>query len=97
MNNEEKNTYMIIQMTAALFDPMKKKPAFEIFISELTERAKIGCVSFYRNYHSKEDILKQESDRLIRQWGRRFEADPSSGPEGLFPSLFDFYREHREF
>ena len=62
MNNEEKNTYMIIQMTAALFDPMKKKPAFEIFISELTERAKIGCVSFYRNYHSKEDILKQESE-----------------------------------
>lgn len=62
MNNEEKNTYMKIQMIAALLDLMKKKPAFEIFISELTERAKIGRVSFYRNYHSKEDILKQESE-----------------------------------
>lgn len=29
--------------------------------------------------------------------GIRFEAAPSSRPEGLFPSLFDFYREHREF
>ena len=80
---------MKIQMTAALLDIMKKKPAFEIFISELTERAKIGRVSFYRNYHSKEDILKQELDRLIRQWGRRFEADPSSGPEGLFSIMME--------
>ncbi len=88
---------MKIQMIAALLDLMKKKPAFEIFISDLQKKAKIGRVSFFRNYHRKEDILKQESDRLIRQWGRRFEADPSSGPEGLFPSLFDFYREHREF
>ena len=62
MNNEEKNTYMRIQMTAALLDPMKMKPAFEIFISELTERAKIGRVSFYHNYLSKEDIQKQESE-----------------------------------
>ncbi len=63
----------------------------------LQKKAKIGRVSFFRNYHRKEDILKQELDRLIRQWGRRFEAAPSSRPEGLFPSLFDFYREHREF
>ena len=49
-------------MTAALLDLMKKKPAFEIFISELTERAKIGRVSFYHNYLSKEDIQKQESE-----------------------------------
>ena len=97
MNNEKKNTYMKIQMIAALLDLMKKKPAFEIFISDLQKKAEIGRVSFFRNYHRKEDILKQELDRLIRQWGRRFEADPSSGPEGLFPSLFDFYREHREF
>lgn len=39
MNNEEKNTYMKIQMIAALLDLMKKKPAFEIFISELTEKS----------------------------------------------------------
>ena len=62
MNNEEKNTYMKIQMIAARLDLMKKKPAFEIIIRELTERAKISRVSFYRNYHSKEDILKQESE-----------------------------------
>ena len=62
MNNEEKNTYMKIQMIAALLDIMKKKPAFEIFISDLQKKAKIGRVSFFRNYLSKENILKQESE-----------------------------------
>ena len=38
MNNEEKNTYMKIQMTAALLDLMKKKPAFGIFISDLQKK-----------------------------------------------------------
>ena len=38
MNNEEKNTYMKIQMTAALLDLMKKKPAFEIIISDLQKK-----------------------------------------------------------
>ena len=38
MNNEEKNTYMKIQMISALLDPMKKKPAFEIIISDLQKK-----------------------------------------------------------
>lgn len=97
MNNEQKNTYVKKQITAALLALLKEKPLSEITISELTSRAEIGRVSFYRNYQSKEDILKEESDRLIREWGRLYEANPESSPETLFPSLFDFYREHREF
>jgi hypothetical protein len=31
------------------------------------------------------------------EWGRLYESDPNSRPETLFPSLFDFYRDHREF
>ena len=54
-------------------------------------------ISFYRNYQNKEDILKEESDRLIKEWGRLYEANPESAPETLFPSLFDFYRDHRDF
>ena len=49
------------------------------------------------NYQSKEDILKEESDRLIKEWGRLYESNPESAPETLFPSLFDFYRDHRDF
>ena len=97
MNNEQKNTYVKKQITAALLALLKEKPLSAISISELTSQAAIGRVSFYRNYQNKEDILKEESDRLIREWGRLYEANPESAPETLFPSLFDFYRDHRDF
>ncbi len=97
MNNEQKNTYVKKQITAALLALLKEKTLADISISELTSRAEIGRVSFYRNYETKEDILKEESDRLIREWGKLYEANPESAPETLFPSLFDFYRDHRDF
>ena len=97
MNNEQKNTYVKKQITAALLALLKEKSLSAISISELTSKAEIGRVSFYRNYQSMEDILKQESDRLIKEWGRLYESNPESSPETLFPSLFDFYRDHKEF
>ena len=97
MNNEQKKSYVKKQILTALLDLLKEKPLSDISISELTSRAEIGRVSFYRNYQNKEEILKEESDRLIKEWGRLYESDPESTPESLFPSLFDFYREHRDF
>ncbi len=97
MNNEQKNTYVKKQITVALLALLKEKPISDISVSELTNKAEIGRVSFYRNYQNKEDILKEESDRLIKEWGKLYEANPESAPETLFPSLFDFYRDHRDF
>ena len=92
MNNEEKNTYMKIQMIAALLDLMKKKPAFGIFISDLQKKPRSDASPF-----TTTTLVRKTSRNRSRRVGRSFEANPSSGPEGLFPSLFDFYREHREF
>ena len=97
MNNEQKNTYVKKQITTALLALLKEKSLSDISVSELTNKAEIGRVSFYRNYQSKEDILKEESDRLIKAWGRLYESNTESAPETLFPSLFDFYRDHRDF
>ena len=97
MNNEQKNTWVKRQITAALLNLLKEKKLADISVSELTDRAGVGRVSFYRNYQTKEDILREESDRLIQEWGKLYEVNPESAPETLFPSLFDFYREHRDF
>ena len=97
MNNEQKNTYVKRQITNALLELLKEKSIADISITELTQKAQIGRVSFYRNFQTKEDILKEESDRLIKEWGKLYEANPESSPETLFPSLFDFYRDHKEF
>ena len=90
MNNEQKNTYVKRQITTALLELLKEKSISDISITELTQKAQIGRVSFYRNFQTKEDILREESDRLINEWGRLYETNPESAPETLFPSLFDF-------
>ena len=46
MNNEQKNTYVKQQLTRALLELLQKKTLAEISVSELTERAGVGRVSF---------------------------------------------------
>ena len=53
MNNEQKNTYVKKRITTALLALLKEKPLSDISVSELTNKAEINRVSFYRNYQSK--------------------------------------------
>lgn len=58
MSNEGRNAYVIARLTDAFLLLFSKKPLHDISISELVETAGVGRASFYRNYESKEDILK---------------------------------------
>ena len=52
------NSVVRERITAALFELMAEKPLDAISISELTERAEVARVSFYRNFESREDVLR---------------------------------------
>ena len=97
MNNEQKNTYVKEQITSALLKLLQEKNLEEISISELTEAACVGRVSFYRNFSGKEDVLKQESDRLMKEWGNAFEEMSDDEYKSFFLSLFDFYKANQSF
>lgn len=97
MNNGQRNTFVRRHITDALLSLLSEKPLDKISVRELTERAEVGRASFYRNYTSKEDVLRQESDRLMRSWGNAFEERPEGTYDSFFLSLFDFLREHRAF
>ena len=97
MNNEEKNTYVKKQIVNATLRLLQKKHIDEITVSEITEAAGVGRVSFYRNYTSKKDILQKESTRLIEEWGTIFAGPPSGEYNVHFLSIFDFFKKHDEF
>ena len=97
MNNQEKNTYVRNQILRALLTLMQGQPFADISISALVSTAQVGRASFYRNFASKEDVLRQEAERLMQTWGQEFEAEEHSSPNELLISLLDFYKEHREF
>lgn len=68
MSNEGRNTYVIEHITEALIKLLQEKPIGNITISELCDSAGIGRASFYRNFESKEDILKRYISRETDKW-----------------------------
>ena len=56
MDNIEKNRYVRTAITEALLDLLAEKELDKITVSEITAKAEVGRVSFYRNYKTKEDI-----------------------------------------
>ena len=97
MNNREKNTYVRSQILAALLKMMQEQPFADISISALVSTAQVGRASFYRNFADKEDVLRQENDRLTMQWKKAFEHEHHDEKDMFFVSLLDFYKEHSGF
>lgn len=97
MNNVEKNTYVREHITDSLLNYLQNGKIDDISISELCDRAGVGRASFYRNYNSKEDVIRQYSNKLILEWGKQFEDDPNSSFFNVFGSLFHHYKEYSNF
>ena len=55
-------------ITISLFELMKVKPYNDISITEITDKANVNRVSFYRNFTSKEDII----DKWIKSTTQNF-------------------------
>lgn len=97
MNSIEKSRYVRQQITKTLLNLLEEKNIEDIDIRYLCSKAGVGRASFYRNYSSKEDVILQYSNRLIREWGTDFENDPNSSVFNVFGSLFQHYKEHSSF
>ena len=96
MNNAEKNTYVKNQILKALLDLLKTEDLDSISVSELTEKAQIGRVSFYRNYADKKDVLIQEDRRLFNLWKKEQPPAGSENP-GFSRSLLNYYYQNSAF
>ncbi len=97
MSNEGRNKYVIKHITDSLLNLLEKKEIEDITISELCDNAGIGRVSFYRNFNSKEDILRAHVNELFDGWKSSWEKDnklPLSSGIGM---VFGHFEQHRAF
>lgn len=60
----EVNSYVHSQILKTLLEMMRVDNFDSITISRLTAKAEVGRASFYSNYQTKEDVLRQEAERL---------------------------------
>lgn len=65
--NKEMRDLCRQSIETALIELLEDKPLDQISISQLVAKAGVSRNAFYRNYRSKEDILKQRLDQLIRR------------------------------
>ena len=93
MDNEERNSYVKNEITKALLELLKEKDLKDIKINEITTRAQVGRVSFYRNYQDKEDILKQYLERIIKEW----KLQDQMPFELIMKTLFEHLMAYQDF
>lgn len=97
MNNAEKNSYVKNKMLTTLLELIDKQTFEDISISQLVGEAGVGRASFYRNYNSKEDVLRQEAARLMEEYQNLYQNDDPQNMTVKIIHLLDFYKEHSEF
>lgn len=100
MSNEGRNTYVMEHLTDALLTLLRDKSMSDISVRKLCDTAGVGRASFYRNFETKEDILRLHINRLFSEWTdiRNGEATTKSLPlSGLIQSLFAHFERHRDF
>ena len=90
---QEANAFVKECITTALFEMMNKKPFESIAITDLTKKAGVGRVSFYRNFESKEDVIRQHLLTLIQEWAAEFERTPN---QNWIESIFSHYYKHKD-
>lgn len=101
MGNLERNTYVRERITNATLDLLKEKDMKKITVGDISEHAQVSRVSFYRNYDTKEDILKSYISKLLVDWQINSpevkQKEKTGKDDEMLGSLFGLLKEHSEF
>ena len=96
-SNEARNTYVIEHITDTVMKLLKEKPLNEISISEIVNDAAVGRTSFYRNFETKEDVVKKHIAVLIEKWDQDHKASGKNSNAELYGSLFKHLKDNSDF
>ncbi len=69
---EQTKEYLKECMADALASLLKQKPLRDITIDEITAQAGVGRMTYFRNFHSKSELITY---KLIRLWARYAEEN----------------------
>jgi AcrR family transcriptional regulator len=96
-SNEARNAYVVEHITEALIKKLKHKPLDDISVSELCDEAGVGRTSFYRNFESREDVIKKRIRSLFFGWARDWEATGRESAAEMYGSMFRHFKDNMSF
>lgn len=74
------NLFVCECITQSLFRLMRRKPYDKITVTDLVREAGVSRNSFYRNYQSIEEIIRQFLEERTSKWWNELIADPGRYP-----------------
>lgn len=102
LGNIERNSYVKKQIESATIKLLKEKELKSITVNDIAEKSNVSRVSFYRNYESKEDIIKSYIGRQLYNWYShnkenfiKMKAETGRDDE-MLGSLFGLLIEHKD-
>lgn len=87
-------------LATALIQLARQKPFSTITISELTARAGVSRMTYYRNYSSKEEVFQSYLEDLVAAYQTELEANGKPETFGEYASLchcFRYFEKYRDF
>lgn len=87
VGNAEKNRHVRRAITSALLELLRERSLSEISVSEIASRAQVGRVSFYRNYKTKEDVVRECVHEIVHAWAEREQLE-GAPPDKIIKALF---------
>lgn len=103
MNERKKNAANQLArecMATALVQLLREKPLSAITVSEITQRAGVSRMTYYRNYKKKEDIFLYNLDDLMDEYHREFQHLPQGTTycdEVNICHCFSYFQKHSDF
>ncbi|MBQ8995676.1 MAG: TetR/AcrR family transcriptional regulator [Oscillospiraceae bacterium] len=83
----------------ALLELLKKKPLYEVSVSELCQASGINRTTFYRHYDNTSDLMVEIQEELLERIGTAYRTsanDPQSAPLSI-EEVVEFFALHREY
>ena len=81
----------------ALMILMKKKDYNDITVTEITKKAGVSRMAYYRNYESKEDILTTYLDDLFQDYLQSVLKNIGPDMSELYIGFFKYFRSQEDF
>ncbi|MCI8466587.1 MAG: TetR/AcrR family transcriptional regulator [Bacilli bacterium] len=77
-------------LAESLIELMKKKNFNQITNKDITKKAGLSDITIYRNFNSKEEIIKYYLSHIFNDWKNNWKEDENIGFQ-----IFSFFQENR--
>ena len=85
------------KIVQSLIELMKTHEFEEITVKNISELAEVNRSTYYRNFKSKEDIIKYKLESMMDEYLEEFESKHDRTKEAYIRTILETFLKHEEF